>query len=234
LLKSQQRENETTINAQRVNNDLLAEQMALKTKLNAELERSNQDLERFAHIASHDIKSPLRTIGGFAQLLNKTAINKLNEQEKKFLEFIYTGSNKLANLIDDLLAYSKANSQKIKLSKVDLKQLINEIKVTFLPEAKEKGIELSIVGEFPEMMVDKIKLERVFQNLISNAMKFYDLKKESIIKISCQELDDAWEFNVFDNGIGIEKTNQNILELFFMNLNLEKRLAFSLVLQKIL
>ena len=75
LLKSQKRENETIINAQRVKNELLAEQVVLETKLNTELERSNQDLENFAHIASHDIKAPIKTIGNFSGLLKQTAMS---------------------------------------------------------------------------------------------------------------------------------------------------------------
>jgi len=214
LLKSEQRVNQEIINSQKIKNELLNKRVELDKLTKIELERSNQDLASFAHIASHDIKAPMRSIRQFAQLLQSKAAGKLNEKENEYLYFIIDNSERLSTLIDDVLSYSKVGSQKTNHSVVDVNALFIEISAVFAIQLKEKNISLSIQKDLPVFQLDPIKIKRVFDNLIGNAIKFYDPNKKSEISISYKETEDKYIFFIVDNGLGIKKTSKDIFEPF--------------------
>ncbi len=213
LLKSQQRENEAIIKSQQSRNELLEIQIDMESKLNSELIRSNMELERFAHIASHDIKGPIKTITSFSQLLKRSS-HKLSKEEQEYLFFIHSSANILASLIDDILEFSKVNAQNINRSEVNLDDLLIVIISTLSVEAKEKEVNINVLQKMPIISADKIKLSRAFQNLISNAIKFSDPNKVAKIDIDYKEHEDSFEFTICDNGIGIRESNKNIFEPF--------------------
>lgn len=214
LLKSEQKVSQAIINNQRIKNELLEKQIEVDKLVKKELTRSNEDLESFAHVASHDIKSPVIHICQFSQLLHRAADNKLNKEEKEYLSFIINSSEKLSVLIDDVLEYSKANSQKVKYSEVDMNILFFEIESIFSLELIAKNIKLNIQSDLPIISIDQIKIKRVFQNLIGNAIKFYDPNKEAKISIVFGTKDNSYLFSVIDNGMGVAETSKDIFQPF--------------------
>ncbi|MEZ4849778.1 MAG: ATP-binding protein [Bacteroidia bacterium] len=182
---------------------------------NAELQKyieSNIQLEQFAHVASHDLRAPLITINSFAKLLDETASGKLDENEKTFIHYIRANGEQMYELVNDLLEYSKINSQKINISQVDVQQLVENIISMLQNQADENNVSLKISTPLPVIYADEIKLKRVFQNLISNAIKFSDPTKDSFVEISGEEDMDNWTFSVKDNGIGIKTPKIDIFQ----------------------
>lgn len=212
--KYQAEKSELENNLLKKENELLEQKVELDNLIKQELAQSNQDLENFAHIASHDIKAPIRTIAQFAELLDEKSQNNLDEESKTYLEFILDSSKRIGILVDDILEYSKLNSQKINYSTAKTKDLLNEVIAVFAPRLEQEEIQLNIEEKLPEIEIDRIKMKRVFQNLIGNAIKFMDCERASTISISCAEENDKYIFSVKDTGIGIAETIKDIFQPF--------------------
>jgi len=180
---------------------------------------SNLQLENFAYFASHDLQTPLRSIISFTQLLNKKLSNKITDIEQEYMDFIISSSMNMKNLVTDILSYSKADSEKVILSEVDINQMLFELKSEFQNEGNEKQIDF-IIQEMPsKILVDRTKIRQVFSNLISNAIKFTKKKINPEISIGIKDSKSHWLFSVKDNGIGIEKQFQEIIFLLFKSLH---------------
>lgn len=197
--------NRTTEELLSKNNMLEEAEKTLELK-NTELEKyieSNIQLEQFAHVASHDLKSPLRTVSSFTGLLKRKTYQKLNEKEQQYFSFIESATKQMSNLVNDLLVYSKANSQQIHLSKIELHSFLGLVLDNLQFAIDEKKAKISI-SEMPESIFsDEVKLKQIFQNLVSNAIKFSHSQRDPEIYISCKAEKDHWLFSVQDNGIGI-------------------------------
>ncbi len=177
-------------------------------KKNAILEKyieSNIQLEQFAHIASHDLKSPLRTVGSFSSLLKRRAASKLNKNEIEYLDMIGNAAKLMWNLVDDLMAYSQVNSLQMNLEKHDLNELLKDVQSNLNFSIEEKNADLQIQNMPKQIMVDETKIRQVFQNLIANSLKFTPENKSPIIKINCTQEEDFFKFSIGDNGIGIQE-----------------------------
>lgn len=217
-------------NKLRKNNFLLGDKIqelkTAETKLgnkNKELQsyiESNIQLEQFAHVASHDLRSPILTINSFASLLKKKATGKLDPNEIKYLDFIESNGKQMLDLVTDLLDYSKLNSQALNLADVEINKLLSEVTNSIKPQAEEKNIQIKTKSDFPLLKADEIKLKRVLQNLVSNSIKFADPKRDSHIDISCIENNTNYSFEVKDNGIGIKNNIQDIFQPY-VQLNLK-------------
>ncbi len=175
---------------------------------NEELQRyisSNIQLENFAHIASHDLKAPLRTIKSYSELLELKIKNRLQEDEQELLKMIKNSSANMTALINDLLSYSKIDTEPMLFRKVKTIDLIDSIlnEIKFDIATKKASIKIENLPE--NIIVDRVKVRQVFQNLISNAIKYSKEKTVPRIKINCTELINFWQFTVEDNGVGIEK-----------------------------
>ncbi len=192
----------------------LQHEISERQAIESELLRSNTDLEQFAYIASHDLKTPLRSIGGFAQLIGRRYTEQLDEQAHEYLQFIFTNVNQLNNLIDDLLLYSRIDSLPDQVEEVDLNKLLSDI----LDELKGTiaGLEVDIkVDELPKIYGKAVQLKHLFRNLIDNAIKFRRPEVACCIKVSAEQKNDRYCFRVRDNGIGIDAKFQNtIFEVF--------------------
>ncbi len=164
---------------------------------------SNIQLEQFAHIASHDLKSPLRTVGSFSSLLKRRAKDKLNENELEYLDMIINAAKLMWNLVDDLMTYSQVNSLQINLTTNDANHLVEEVLANLDFSIKEKNAEISISNLPQKIMVDETKVRQVFQNLIANSLKFISADTTPEIKINCTLENGFWKFSIQDNGIGI-------------------------------
>ncbi|NQY79905.1 MAG: CHASE domain-containing protein [Candidatus Caenarcaniphilales bacterium] len=196
----------------------MTEEINFKNKL---LERSNEDLNSFAYIASHDLKEPLRTVSNYADLVN-ISINKAqfeSEEQKekvnKFLANISDGCSRMSLMINDLLNFSKVSRDKKDFKNIDLKQILDLSLEELNNQIIENNINVKIADILPELYGNEIELKRVFQNLISNAIKYHSKDKNSYIKISAEEHEDFNIIKVEDNGIGIpEEYFEQIFILF--------------------
>ncbi|GGI82382.1 PAS domain-containing sensor histidine kinase [Legionella impletisoli] len=175
------------------------------------IKASNEELERFAYVVSHDLKAPLRGIATISEWINEEYHDKLNHKGKEYLELLGSRVNQLQGLIDGILQYSRIGRIKEKSEKIDLNKLIDEIKTILMPP---DHIEIKIQKKLPIIFAEKFHIHQVFQNLVSNAIKFND-KEQGKILIGVTELSREWEFFVKDNGIGIdERYKDKIFELF--------------------
>ena len=196
------------------NQELTKAEKSLAIK-NKELEKyieSNIQLEQFAHVASHDLRAPLITINSFSKLLKDSAGDKLDENEKSYLHYIQSNGEQMFDLVNDLLEYSKINSQKIRISDVCMQFLTESVIATLESQAQEATVNIRIPRPLPKIQADEIKIKRVFQNLISNAIKFSDSSKESTVDIFFEEDKDNWIFYVRDNGIGMKENDVDIFK----------------------
>ena len=187
---------------------------------NVKLERyimSNQELENFAYMVSHDLKEPLRNIMGFTQLLKNNYEDKFDQIGKEYLDFIVNGGKRMETLINSLLEYSKVNQGEFSFSEVETDILISMATNSVMNAIVENHVSINISRNMPAMIVaEPARLAQLFQNLLANAIRF---KKEEniqpIIHIDVESKPDFWEFSVKDNGIGIAKEfHQSIFSLF--------------------
>lgn len=166
-----------------------------------ELERSNKELEQFAHVASHDLSEPLRVIGGFVSLLERRYAGQLDADADRFIGATVSGVERMQALIDALLAYSHVGSGQLQLAQVDMAVAAGAAVDALGASIEETGGRV-VVDDLPTVSGDPRLLERVFQNLISNSLKFTDGAAPHVA-ISAQPSPEGWTFRVTDNGVGI-------------------------------
>jgi PAS domain S-box-containing protein len=167
-----------------------------------ELRRSNQDLEQFAYVASHDLSEPLRVIAGFVELLARRYKGQLDEDADKFIAFTVSGVERMQTLIDDLLAYSRIRNVEMKLVDVDTAVVARDV-VHDLEAGIAERRTLVEVGDLPTIRAEPTLLRQVFQNLIANAVKF-GADEHPLVRISATRGRGEWRFEVQDNGPGID------------------------------
>jgi light-regulated signal transduction histidine kinase (bacteriophytochrome) len=191
----------------------LTEQNVQLQQLNAELGRSNLELEQFAYIASHDLQSPLQTIITSADLMRLKY--SLDANADRYITQIVDASMRMSHLIQDLLAYSRAGTDSIEFKPTDCKIVLEEALANLAAAISSSGASI-IYGELPTVMGEGTQLLRLFQNLISNAIKFRHPSVSPQIKITAEAQNDGkWIIAVRDNGIGIEPQHfQRIFEIF--------------------
>lgn len=173
-------------------------------KLIEELKRSNKELEVFAYVASHDLQEPLRTIASFTQLLEIRYKGKLDDDADEFIEFIVDGSKRMKQLILDLLEYSRITTKGQEFQPVNTNELVDYVLNNLNTLIAENNVIITF-DDLPTITADKGQLARVFQNLISNSIKFRNPYEQPKIQISYREKENEHFFSVSDNGIGIEK-----------------------------
>ena len=178
-----------------------------------ELKRSNQDLERFAYVSSHDLQEPLRMVTLYSQLLEKRYKDKFDDDADDFIDYILEGAQRMRELINDLLEYSRVKDQATKFEKVDMKKVLDVVIHNLKMPIKEHNVNISY-DYLPTVMGDQKQMLQVFQNLITNAIKFRR-KNPPEIHISANKEEKMWKFAISDNGIGIDERHQDqIFEVF--------------------
>lgn len=183
---------------------------------------SNSALKNFAHLASHDMRAPLRTIQSFASILRSQLDTQLSQEQKTLFDFITKGCSDLTNLVNDQLDFSTVSEKALKLKEIDTNVLMNEILHRISKEVEEKEASVHIL-EMPEkMLADRLKIARVFQNLILNSIKFCAQGERPKIEISGLEETDFWRFSVRDFGLGIKESNQEDIFKMYRKLNGQK------------
>jgi len=166
------------------------------------LERSNNELEQFAYVASHDLQEPLRMVSSFTQLLERRYKDKLDQDANDFIQYAVDGANRMQKLINDLLDYSRITSRGKDFSKVDISQVLGQT-ISTLQQLIIENTALITNEDLPELKADESQIIRVFQNLIENAIKFKKKSELPKIHISCKKKEGFYEFTVRDNGIGM-------------------------------
>ena len=192
----------------------LAEQNARLEQLNQQLLRSNQELEQFASVVSHDLQQPLTSLKAFAQLLQIECHDELREKPREYVNHIINASIRMQTMIQDLLIYCGCDTHSPNLELIDCNQLLAQILIDLRLEIDKNNATIQY-DNFPKIKANHIHLTEVFQNLISNAIKYRSDDLAPSINISCQETDTNWIFCCADNGIGIEsKDFENIFKIF--------------------
>lgn len=179
-----------------------------------ELENINKELDQFAYIVSHDLKAPLRAISNLSQWIEDDISELLNSQSKENLKLLRSRIYRMESLINAILTYSKSTKSKSQTEISDIGWLINEVIDSL---NCPKNISITILGKFPVINTESIKLQQVFANLISNAIK-YNNKEEGTIEIGFFETEDYYQFHVQDNGPGIEPQYQKKVFMIFQTL----------------
>lgn len=179
-----------------------------------ELETSNQELEQFAYVASHDLQEPLRMVTGFLKLLEKKYSHVLDDKGRKYIQMSIDGAERMRKLIIDLLEFSKVGKSNDKTEIININILLEDIKILLRKEISDKNAEIEIAG-MPQVTSSRIPLQHVFHNLIGNALKYSFNDIPVKIKIDSRDLGTHWEFSIKDNGIGIPKDSfDKIFEIF--------------------
>lgn len=183
----------------------------------AEMKRVNVDLEQFAAVASHDLQEPLRAIAGCLQILEKSHKDKLGDDASELIQFAVDGSLRMRNLINDLLSLSRASSSEAMLERTDLTEVLEQALMNIDATVKEKGAKITH-DSMPVLTVQKTLLIQLFQNLLSNALKFCRDKPPEI-HVSSVKDGNSWQIGVRDNGIGFAKENAEKIFQPFKRLN---------------
>ncbi len=181
------------------------------------LQRKNEELDAFVRTVSHDLKTPLTSVQGYAGLLAKTA-DSLDEDRRFWLDRIQTNARRMADLIDGLLELSRVGRVVGPTESVSLGELVVEIAREREWKLQDEGVELIWADDLPTVRGDRLRLRQVLANLIDNAVKFTDDESHSSVKVGWQEADGLWEIWVQDNGVGIAPEDQEKIFGLFQRL----------------
>ncbi len=182
-------------------------------QFNEKLDQKNKELEQFVYVASHDLQEPIRTINSFVNLYKSEFGDTQSDEAIEYLQFIQGAGERAQQLIVDLLDYSKLERNR-KLAKVNLNKIIDNVKSDLAVKIADKKAEIR-VGNLPTLQGYETGLRLLFQNLISNAIKFARDGFGPLVEISSKEGDNEWEFSVKDNGIGFsEEFKEKVFVIF--------------------
>ncbi len=184
-------------------------------QVSSELRRSNEELERFAYIASHDLQEPLRKIIGFSELLEQRHAADLDDQARQYLGHVVDGARRLRTLITDLLAYSRVDRRPLEQVAVELGDVARQVVADLDPAIEEAGATVE-VGELPRVLGDPQGLRELLLNLLSNSVKYHHPETRPMITIGNRgREEDRWVLSVRDDGIGIEpQYREQVFEVF--------------------
>jgi light-regulated signal transduction histidine kinase (bacteriophytochrome) len=182
-----------------------------------ELATSNNELERFAYIATHDLQEPLRLVSSFTELLKKKYASQLDEQAVEYINYAVEGASRMKNLILDLQEFTKFSSNKEEFTKSNLNKLLEKVTNTLAEKIKCSETVL-IIPDLPVINAKATLISQLFENLIGNAIKYRSSKKPLVI-IDCKEEPDYYEFSVSDNGIGIDEDYWDKIFVLFKRLH---------------
>ncbi|NLG74639.1 MAG: GHKL domain-containing protein, partial [Xanthomonadaceae bacterium] len=182
-------------------------------RTNEALVRSNAELRRFAHVAAHDLQTPLRAIGSFAELLNLHYADRLDEKGREWLERIRNAVLHMQTLVRDLLTYSRIETQESPTREVRMEEVLDRVLSLLESEIRDTGA-LITRTKLPVVVGDATQLVQLLLNLLQNAIKYRSTEAPRI-QVAAERRGDRWVFSVADNGIGIEPRHaERIFEVF--------------------
>lgn len=168
-----------------------------------EIIRSNEELERFAYVASHDLQEPLRMVTNFTGLLEKRYGDQLDEQAKEYIGFAFSSAKRMQDLVNDLLEYARIGQEAENFKEVDIKQVIELVEEN-LKDSIDSSNAAITHEDLPIVHVNPMRLMRVIQNLVGNGIKYQAEGVNPEIHISAEEKNNAWLISIKDNGIGMK------------------------------
>lgn len=183
-----------------------------------ELASSNAELEQFAYVASHDLQEPLRMVASYVQLLAKRYQGKLDQDADDFIHYAVDGSQRMQNLINDLLVFSRVGTKGKELRSVDFEVVLHHVLANLQHAIQESDARVTH-DPLPTLMADSTQMVQLLQNLVGNAIKFRDANRPPIIHIGIKQQDKGWLFSVHDNGIGFDPRYRDRIFLIFQRLH---------------
>jgi PAS domain S-box-containing protein len=183
----------------------------------AQLVRSNEDLEKFAYVASHDLQEPLRSVASYVQLLQNRYQSQLDEEADEFIGFAIDGVKRMQMLIQDLLSYSRISFKEAPYQECNLNNVVKAVQRNLEETVTKRGAKI-ICSDLPTLPADNSQMLQLMQNMVENAIKFCR-EKEPIVKINSKDLGDEWEISIEDNGIGIEDEFLDKIFVIFQRLH---------------
>jgi PAS domain S-box-containing protein len=184
----------------------------------ADLARSNAELEQFAYVASHDLQEPLRMVASYTQLLARRYRGKLDTDADEFIGFAVDGALRMQELINDLLAFSRAGTRPLHVRSLDLNQLIDQLIADLAVTIGEGGARVTR-DDLPAVAADATQMRQLFQNLIANGLKFHRLGFAPHVQVSATRDAHMWTFAIRDNGIGIDPQSAERIFVLFQRLH---------------
>ncbi len=178
-----------------------------------ELERSNKELEQFAYVASHDLQEPLRKVKNFTELLERKYKGVIDSKADQYIRYITSGADRMQNLVLDLLTFSRVSTKGKDFVSADFNEIVQKVSDNLQLSIEEAKAHI-VTNDLPVLKVDETQIMQVFQNLISNAIKFKS-EVPPIININAVENENYWLFEIIDNGIGMDmQYKEKIFEIF--------------------
>lgn len=177
-------------------------------KLLVALEKSNKELESFAYVASHDLQEPVRMINGFVDIILTEKQQIIDEETKEYLKIVHSAGERIKNVVQDLLTYSRVSNNSVTLNEFDLndtfKEVLENLNILITEHKAEISVEL-----LPHIKGNSIQIMRLIQNLLSNAIKYQPPGNTPKIQIHVSDLNESWEIAIEDNGLGIPENQLN-------------------------
>lgn len=183
-----------------------------------ELQRSNKELEEFAYVSSHDLQEPLRKIQAFGDLLVDEHGDKLGEG-KEYLDRIQNSAQRMSALIEDLLTFSRVTTKPSTPGPVDLNEIMHGAVADIQDRIEKEGGAVEVEAGLPTVLADEVHMRQLFQNLLSNGLKFHPKDRAPVVKVRSKKTDDGHVITIEDNGIGIEERHKERIFAVFQRLN---------------
>ena len=189
--------------------------------LNDKLLQSNQQLQEFTYVASHDLREPIRKISSFGEMLAESIADKLSDDDKENLNYMINGAERMQQMIEALLAYSRVTTKGVASERVDLNETIEQLKTLELSvKLEETGGSISVPEPLPQVFVDPVQIRQLLQNLIANALKYHKKDTAPQITIRAKTRNHSMvKVEMQDNGIGIKKEQLKNAFIMFRRLN---------------
>lgn len=207
-----------------VSRDILQQEVEMRKKAEEQLKgtmtqltRSNQELEQFAYVASHDLQEPLRMVASYVQLLSERYKDQLDDKARKFINYAVDGATRMQTLIQDLLSFSRVTTRGLNFELVDCNKLLHQALGNLKVIIETSGAEITS-APLPQVQGDAMQIVQIFQNLLGNAIKFC-ANTPPEIQVGVEELDDMWRISVQDNGIGIDPKYADKIFIIFQRLH---------------
>ncbi len=188
------------------------------------LERSNAELDQFAYVASHDLKEPLILLSAYARMLSERHGDSLDEEGRTFLGHVRDEAGRMKAMIDDLLDYSRLQTRAEDVSRVELAAVVETAVRTLAPRIEETGARVEIAGTLPAVQGSPAQFERLFRNLIGNAIKFHD-EQPPVVTIAAESINGECVVSVTDNGIGVDPAKADRIFDVFQRLHGQEQYA---------
>jgi len=190
----------------------------IRNRLVKQLVSVNEQLEQFAHVASHDLREPLRVIVCFTDLLVKEYGDKIDETGRRYMEINRQAAKKMEAMVADLLEYGRLGQNAERLAPTDCEDVLRQAREALSESIVSARADVSN-GPLPTIGTNSLRLARLFQNLIGNALKYRRRDAPSVVRVTAEEREDFWLFAVADNGIGIEAAYLNSIFAPFKRLH---------------